>query len=509
MTPEDRANFSCAMRRAPASFRFQYHPWKPFMRAGLQRDLLDNVNAGVASVRGLFDEADREVRRAKLLQRPLQVVSQLWRRVEDWEDPRENAADKLLDLAQNALTFAAKTGRRDVVVEILRRYQHLELDVNSCVRISVAEGHTELLAALLTPGPSLDRFLRLFQFAFHRLSGQRTLLQCTEMGDAVALKALRDVGISFFDNTSLPRSRPLEAACYAGQPDAVAFILQDPNVVEYVKTGESNCIHFAARQGHVCVVKLLFETGGISLEHAPSEGDLYNLTPLQCAAISGSLDMCKLLLEQGADVNESRPGKKRALSIAASEGHLLIAALLLERGACLDASTPGTRDALDYVFSIQDDDDCELEMLKLFLRERPECKNLFLRSIINNWIVADDLLTAFLTAGADPNQRAPVTGITPLHVLTYYAVHVSNGWLYRQTIESIELLVKAGAKPGLETTGVASSQDFALGTTYADVPPGSTPLDIARTMGTFREANGAGVMAALGDMSGILAASVQ
>mmetsp|Transcript_20650 Transcript_20650/g.61752 ORF Transcript_20650/g.61752 Transcript_20650/m.61752 type:complete len:635 (+) Transcript_20650:1587-3491(+) len=456
------------------------------------RDDLIALNVDVASIRARFDEADRELRRAKLLQRPLQVVSQLWRRVEDWEDPREDAADKLLDLAQNALHIAAKSGRRDVVVETMRRYRHLGLNLHPCVRIVVAEGHADLLDALLTPGPSLDRFLR--PFRWHGMQAKLTVFQCIELGDAAALKALRDVGISFFDNTSLPRSRPLETASWAGQPDAVAFILQDPSIVEYVKTGESNAIHFASRRGRASVLRVFFETG-ISLEHANADGGVYNLTPLQCAVLSESFETCKVLVDHGAGVDDSFPGKKLPLSIAASGGHFDILALLLARGAAFKTDVPSLRDPLEYMFDDNDDSFCS--MLRLFLLERPEeTKPLLLRSVRRHWL-HPSCVKFFLAAGADVNQRDPDTGITPLHCFAYYCVHVlAKNPLYQRNIECIEMSLAAGAEL-TQTTAAAAGADFGLDAgDHDDVPSGATPIDIANTVGSHRE-NGPAVAAAL------------
>ena len=60
-------------------------------------------------------------------------------------------------------------------------------------------------------------------------------------------------------------------------------------------------------------------------------------SPLMLASLNGHLDLVKLLIGRGADVN--KPGWA-PLHYAATRGHLAIMALLLENHAYIDASSP-------------------------------------------------------------------------------------------------------------------------------------------------------------------------
>ena len=60
-------------------------------------------------------------------------------------------------------------------------------------------------------------------------------------------------------------------------------------------------------------------------------------SPLMLASLNGHLDLVKLLISRGADVN--KPGWA-PLHYAATRGHLAIMALLLENHAYIDASSP-------------------------------------------------------------------------------------------------------------------------------------------------------------------------
>ena len=56
-------------------------------------------------------------------------------------------------------------------------------------------------------------------------------------------------------------------------------------------------------------------------------------TPLRTAAFAGNLEVVRLLLDYGADVNEDKPHSQTALKISCKNRNPTITMLLLERGA--------------------------------------------------------------------------------------------------------------------------------------------------------------------------------
>jgi len=56
-------------------------------------------------------------------------------------------------------------------------------------------------------------------------------------------------------------------------------------------------------------------------------------TPLHRAAANGKLEVCKLLLQSGADVNKADGDGKTSLQRAKSSNHLSVVQFLVERGA--------------------------------------------------------------------------------------------------------------------------------------------------------------------------------
>ena len=61
--------------------------------------------------------------------------------------------------------------------------------------------------------------------------------------------------------------------------------------------------------------------------------NIHGRTALYLAANSGDLEVCKLLVDAGAELNHQNHGGDTALHIAASMGHLEIVRLLVNAGA--------------------------------------------------------------------------------------------------------------------------------------------------------------------------------
>jgi ankyrin repeat protein len=84
----------------------------------------------------------------------------------------------------------------------------------------------------------------------------------------------------------------------------------------------------AAYKGHVEVVRVLLE-GGANVEGT----NKYQWTTLHRAAYKGHLDVCHLLLDWGAKVDPVDWVKETPLHFAACYGYLSVVKLLVEKGA--------------------------------------------------------------------------------------------------------------------------------------------------------------------------------
>jgi ankyrin repeat protein len=99
----------------------------------------------------------------------------------------------------------------------------------------------------------------------------------------------------------------------------------------------------AGVNGHVEVVRVLLD-GGADVQR----GNVYMNNALHRAATSGSLEVCRLLLDSGAKVNTQGARKATALQEAARFGHLSVAKLLVDRGADIRLKDWDDRTAADW-----------------------------------------------------------------------------------------------------------------------------------------------------------------
>jgi hypothetical protein len=88
----------------------------------------------------------------------------------------------------------------------------------------------------------------------------------------------------------------LIACCAKGKLGGVKLLLERNADLDIVCTGRGKALHVACRNGHKDVIRLLQQNG------ANVNEDCGN-TPLQLAAASGDLELVKLLVAAGADVN--------------------------------------------------------------------------------------------------------------------------------------------------------------------------------------------------------------
>ena len=128
---------------------------------------------------------------------------------------------------------------------------------------------------------------------------------------------------------------PLMLAAMNGNVAAVKLLLDmGSDINAQIETNKNTALTLACFQGRQEVVQLLLERKA-NLEHRAKTG----LTPLMEAANGGYVEVGKVLIEKGADVNAPPVPATRdtALTIAADKGHYRFVELLLMKGANVDA----------------------------------------------------------------------------------------------------------------------------------------------------------------------------
>merc|ERR1712061_612124 len=127
---------------------------------------------------------------------------------------------------------------------------------------------------------------------------------------------------------------PLMLAAMSGHTAAVKLLLDmGSDINAQIETNRNTALTLACFQGRHEVVSLLLDRKA-NVEHRAKTG----LTPLMEAAFGGFVDVGRVLLDKGADVNAPPVPSSRdtALTIAADKGHCRFVELLLSRGAQVD-----------------------------------------------------------------------------------------------------------------------------------------------------------------------------
>ena len=264
---------------------------------------------------------------------------------------------------------------------------------------------------------------------------------------------------------------PLMRAARTGSAAAVrALLARSANVNAAESERKQTPLMWAVSQRHPEIVKLLLDRGAdlrartavrtltVMLDQGPPgvktakehahQIEAGGSTALLFAATSGDLESARVLLDRGADVNDTAADGNSALVLAAFSGHGPVARLLLERGA--DPNAAGAGYAALHAAVLRGD---------------------------------AETVQALLATGADPNVQltrgSPVrrfgsqwalpnnlNGATPLFVATIYL-----------ELDLMRALLAAGASPSL---ALANGTPPLLGAAGGEVAHEVRPSDVAR-----------------------------
>ena len=131
----------------------------------------------------------------------------------------------------------------------------------------------------------------------------------------------------------------MEAAVESGQHNEVERLQRAKKMLDYVADNKCKALKAAAGLKDLQIAKLLVESGA---DVNDKDNDIKHHTALTCAAGAGNLEMVEYLLQLGADISgkgHTAP-KKSPLRAAAEGGHIAVVAKLLQEGATIDETKP-------------------------------------------------------------------------------------------------------------------------------------------------------------------------
>ncbi|XP_035703978.1 ankyrin repeat domain-containing protein 17 isoform X5 [Folsomia candida] len=225
------------------------------------------------------------------------------------------------------LILAADGGHEKVVDRLISQGADVEAQSertkDTALSLACTKGRYEVVELLLKRGANKE----------HRNVSDYTPLSLAASGGFVnIIKLLLQTGAEINSRTGSKLGiSPLMLAAMNGNTSAVRLLLDmGSDINAQIETNKNTALTLACFQGRHEVVSLLLERKA-NLEHRAKTG----LTPLMEAANGGYVEVGRVLLEKGADVNAPPVPATRdtALTIAADKGHFRFVEMLLGAAA--------------------------------------------------------------------------------------------------------------------------------------------------------------------------------
>ncbi len=238
------------------------------------------------------------------------------------------------DADLGAVQFLVKRGAKiNVVTE----------DGHTPVNIAIALHHDEIFQYLLSRGADV-------QFGHNK---EVQVIEIAQSGEEVKIEmGGREVSVKVGSDANInPKCLALYVATQANEIEAVLGLIDDvdPDCVFDHNNDPRTAMVVAAQQGNLEIGKILVKAGADIEHHA--RGDA---TPLIAAARNGHYDFVQYLLEKGAKVNNAVQGDGNAIIAAVRGNHHKVAELLLEAGADPYQNVPGDEYAMYHARVGQD-----------------------------------------------------------------------------------------------------------------------------------------------------------
>ncbi|XP_026731769.1 ankyrin repeat domain-containing protein 17 isoform X4 [Trichoplusia ni] len=228
------------------------------------------------------------------------------------------------------LSLACSGGRYEVVELILSRganKEHRNVSDYTPLSLAASGGYVNIIRLLLTHQAEINS-------RTGSKLGISPLMLAAMNGHTAAVRLLLDCGSDINAQIETNRNTALTLACFQGRHEVVSLLLdRKANVEHRAKTGLTPLME-AASGGYVEVGRVLLDKGAdVNAPPVPSSRD----TALTIAADKGHTKFVELLLQRRAAVEVKNKKGNSPLWLAANGGHLAVVEMLYSAGADIDS----------------------------------------------------------------------------------------------------------------------------------------------------------------------------
>lgn len=229
-----------------------------------------------------------------------------------------------------ALSLACSGGRYEVVELLLNRganKEHRNVSDYTPLSLAASGGYVNIIKLLLAHAAEINS-------RTGSKLGISPLMLAAMNGHVAAVKTLLEMGSDINAQIETNRNTALTLACFQGRHEVVQLLLEKKANVEHrAKTGLTPLME-AASGGYVEVGRVLLDYGAdVNAPPVPSSRD----TALTIASDKGHVDFVELLLQRGAQADVKNKKGNSPLWLAANGGHLEVVELLYKAKADIDS----------------------------------------------------------------------------------------------------------------------------------------------------------------------------
>ena len=231
------------------------------------------------------------------------------------------------DNQMTALHAAAKRGNKEIIELLNSQGADLEAKdaaLMTALHYACEEGHLDVIEVLLNSKMNINA----------PGSDKRTPLICAAaMGKLLAAELLlkKKASSRYVDEAGMTA---LHWAAFNGHAEIVSLLDQKKGLSAMTNIAGRTALHLGVMNSQFAVVELLLRKEDVSLEARCDSG----LTPLHYACTANNVEITRLLLTAGSDLEAQTGGDQRTpVHIAAAGGSMALLNLLCGKGASLDA----------------------------------------------------------------------------------------------------------------------------------------------------------------------------